>query len=144
MNEQQANEQQVDLEELDRAWQREAFQAAQKHLAEKGIMPHSVFDKESRFLAPLCAVWKFKAQDGKKYWVITGRLPADAIEVSGAANARDALRAFSLRWQLKAEQIIQTGITDQTQADYVNLLVNRAQGLYEVYEKDHLWANEPV
>ena len=47
------------------AWQRECFQNAQKHLAEKGIMPKTVNDKESRYLAPFFAIWKIKSENGK-------------------------------------------------------------------------------
>lgn len=54
------------------AWQRECFQNAQKYLAEKGIMPKSVVDKDSRFLAPLCAMWKFKAQMAKRTGLLLG------------------------------------------------------------------------
>ncbi|MGS0535817.1 DUF4826 family protein [Pseudoalteromonas sp. SaAl2] len=124
-------------------WQRECFQNAQKHLAEKGVMPQSLIEKESRFIAPLCALWKFKAQDKKKYWVITGRLPTDHAHESAAENPRDALRYFSLQWQLKADQIMQSGAVDKTKVDFANLLINRAHGIYEMYEKDHLWTNEP-
>nr|WP_149982570.1 DUF4826 family protein [Pseudoalteromonas rhizosphaerae] len=124
------------------AWQRECFQNAQKHLAEKGVMPKTLLEKESRFIAPLCALWKFKGQDGKSYWVITGRLPTDHALASVAENARDALRYFSLHWQLKADQIMQTGGHDKTQVDFANLLINRAHGIYEIYEKEQLWANE--
>ena len=124
-------------------WQRECFQRAQKHLAEKGVMPKSLIEKDSRFIAPLCALWKFKSQDGKSYWVITGRLPTDHAVSSVAENARDALRYFSLQWQLKADQIMQSGgARDKTQVDFANLLVNRAHGLYEMYEKEELWLNE--
>ncbi len=130
-------------EQYTQQWQRECFQNAQKHLAEKGIIPHTVVEKDSRYLAPLCAVWKLKAQDGKTYWVITGRLPTDHVEVTAASNAREALRYFSLQWQLKADQIVNAGIRDKTQLDFANLLIRRAHGLYEVYEKDELWVNEP-
>ena len=51
------------------AWQRGCFQTAQKYLAEKGIMPKSVVEQDSRFLAPICAMWKFKAQNGKTYCI---------------------------------------------------------------------------
>lgn len=125
------------------AWQRECFQNAQKYLAEKGIMPKTVVDKDSRFLAPLCAMWKFKAQNGKTYWVVTGRLPTDHAEVSAAKDAREAMRYFSLQWQLKADQIINAGVRDKTEADFANLLINRAHGLYEMHENEQLWANEP-
>lgn len=125
-------------------WQRDTFENSQKHLASKGIIPQSVFDKESRYLAPFFAVWKIKSQNGKSYWVISGRLPTDHVEVTAAATARDAIRHFSLLWQLKADEIVQSGIKEQTQLDFANLLVNRAHGLYEFYEKDELWTNEPA
>jgi len=125
------------------AWQRGCFQTAQKYLAEKGIMPKSVVEQDSRFLAPICAMWKFKAQNGKTYWVVTGQLPTDHAEVGAASDARDAMRYFSLQWQLKADQIMSTGGRDKTQADFANLLVKRAHGLYELYDNDKLWAYEP-
>ncbi|MBE0364187.1 hypothetical protein PULV_a1767 [Pseudoalteromonas ulvae UL12] len=125
-------------------WQRDTFENSQKHLASKGIIPQSVFDKESRYLAPFFAVWKIKSQNGKSYWVISGRLPTDHVEASVAATARDAIRHFSFQWQLKADEIVQSGIKEQTQLDFANLLVNRAHGLYEFFEKDELWTNEPA
>ena len=125
------------------AWQRGCFQTVQKYLAEKGIMPKSVVEQDSRFLAPICAMWKFKAQNGKTYWVVTGQLPTDHAEVGAASDARDAMRYFSLQWQLKADQIMSAGARDKTQADFANLLVKRAHGLYELYDNDKLWAHEP-
>jgi hypothetical protein len=135
-------ERQVEVEKNRALWQRECFQRAQKHLAEKGIMPQSVIEKESRFLAPICAMWKIKAQNGKTYWVITGKLPTDHAQASMAATARDAIRYFSLQWQLKADQIMQVGAKDNTQIDFANLLIKRAHGLYEIYENETLWSNE--
>ncbi|WP_404340259.1 DUF4826 family protein [Pseudoalteromonas mariniglutinosa] len=125
-------------------WQRECFQNAQKHLAEKGVMPKTVIEKESRFIAPLVAIWKFKAENGRSYWVITGRLPSDHAEAGAAENARDALRYFSLQWQLKADQLMNSGTVDKTKADFANLLINRAHGIYELYEKEDMWRNEPA
>ena len=136
-------EQQAEADKQSVLWQRECFQTAQKHLAEKGVMPKSLIEKESRFIAPLVALWKFKAQDGKTYWVITGRLPTDFAPTTVAENARDVLRYFSLQWQLKADQIMHTGAADKTKVDFANLLINRAQGIYELYEKEEMWVNEP-
>ncbi|OHU86970.1 MULTISPECIES: DUF4826 family protein [Pseudoalteromonas] len=140
MSEQQLTPQQI--EELEREWQRECFQNAQKHLAEKGIIPSTVFDNESRFLAPLCAIWKMKAQNGKNYWVITGRLPTDHMEASAAKTAREAIKYFSYRWQLKADDILATSKHDETQVKFANLLVNSAHGIYEIADREQLWANE--
>lgn len=123
------------------AFQRKCFQDAQKHLAEKGAMPKTVVEKDSRFLAPLCALWKFKTQNGKTYWVITGNLPTDHAEVSAASTPRQAIHYFSLQWQMKAEQLLQSQPSDE-QKQFAQLLVNRAHGLYELAENDKLWVNE--
>lgn len=120
-------------------WVRSQFQKANLHLAEKGVVMDSVAVQDSRYLPPYVAVWKINALDKQSYWVICGELPTDHIEFRAAQNARDALRAFSFRWQLKAQQLIDAGIQEQTAADYVNLLVNRAQSLYQLFESEKLW-----
>ncbi|NHH89584.1 DUF4826 family protein [Pseudoalteromonas sp. MB47] len=137
-------EEQAEAQKQSVIWQRECFENAQKHLAEKGVIPQTVVEKESRFIAPLVAIWKFKAQNGKSYWVITGRLPTDHAEASAANNAREVLRYFSMQWQMKADQLMQSGAVDKTKADFANLLINRAHGLYELFEKEEMWQNEPT
>lgn len=39
-------------------WVREQFQKANKHLAENGVLFESVVIEDSRYLAPMVAVWK--------------------------------------------------------------------------------------
>lgn len=135
---------QAEIEAAHNQWTRETLDRANKHLAEKGILPKTILDKESRYLVPMCAIWKIKSQQGKTYWVVSGNLPTDHVEVTAASNARDALRYFSFQWQMKAEEIMSTGAREKAQVDFANLLVNRAQGLYELYNNEKLWASEPV
>lgn len=123
-------------------WQRQCIQTAQKHLADKGILPETIIEKECRYIEPIVALWKIKGQNGKRYWVITGNLPTDHLESSVAETPRDALRYFSFHWQMKAEEILSVKPVDKTQADFANLLINRAHGLYDLYSKDELWASE--
>lgn len=120
-------------------WVRSQFQKANLHLAEKGVVMDSVAVQDSRYLPPYVAVWKINALDKQSYWVICGDLPTDHIELKAAENARDALRAFSFRWQIKAQQLVDAGIEDQTATDYANLLVNRAQSLYQLFESEKVW-----
>lgn len=120
-------------------WVRSQFQKANLHLAEKGVVMDSVAVQDSRYLPPYIAVWKINALDKQSYWVISGDLPTDHIELKAAENARDALRAFSFRWQIKAQQLVDAGIKDQTAGDYANLLVNRAHSLYQLFESEKLW-----
>ena len=134
---------QAEIEAARNQWTRETLDRANKHLAEKGIIPKTILDKESRYLVPMCAIWKIKSQQGKTYWVVSGNLPTDHVEVTAATSARDALRYFSFQWQLKADEIVNNGRIEKAQADFANLLVARAQGLYELYNNEKLWTNEP-
>ncbi|MDG1123175.1 MAG: DUF4826 family protein [Glaciecola sp.] len=121
-------------------WVREQFQRANKHLAENGVLFDSVVVEESRYLAPYVAVWKIKSQQGKYFWVLSGDLPADYIPFDTAEDVRNALKHFSLSWQLKAENIISTNGIDETQQNYAKLLADRAISLYQLSEQQELWA----
>ena len=130
------------LEQMRVEWIREQFQKANRFMAEKGVIPSKVHDKESRYLAPYMAVWKMESKlpTKKTYWVMSGDLPSDMVDVSVAKTAREAVRHFSLTWQLKAENLIRSGATrDDTQAKYANLLISRAQSLYQMQQDDKLW-----
>ena len=125
-------------------WVRAQFQKANLFLAEQGVVMDTVAVQDSRYLPPFVAIWKINSIERKSYWAITGDLPTDVMAFSGAANARDALRAFSLRWQMQAQQLMEAGVKDQTGADYVKLLINRAEQLYQLFEADDFWEQQPV
>ncbi|SEA42274.1 DUF4826 family protein [Alkalimonas amylolytica] len=120
-------------------WVRSQFQKANQYLASKGILPDQVVVTESRYLVPLVAVWRIKSQDRKEFWVLTGDLPTDHMALSGAKNAKEAIRAFSFQWQLKAQQILDTQQGDKTQLDFANLLISRAHGLYDLFDNETIW-----
>ncbi len=86
---------------------------------------------------PFLAVWKLTSLEGKKFWVLSGDLPTDHINFEVAANAREALRHFSLKWQLQSENLLQADIKEQK--DFAHLLIGRAEGLYKLCEDDSLW-----
>ncbi|MCT8125733.1 DUF4826 family protein [Alishewanella sp. BS5-314] len=139
----QSTQQPTEITEAQRAeWVRAQFQKANEYLATKGIIPDNVAVSESRYLPPLVAVWKLNTRDAKSFWVISGDLPTDHMPVSAAPNAREAIRAFALHWQLKAEQIAQAGFTDKTQVEFANLLVSRAEGLYDLFDNEPLWQGQ--
>ena len=135
---------QQQIEQARAEWVRAQFQKANEYLASKGIVPDNVAASESRYLPPYMAVWKLNTKDKQSYWVISGDLPTDHMALAAAPNARDAVRAFSMHWQLKAQQIIDAGITDKTQQDFANLLINRAHNLYDMFNEDQLWQAEAV
>lgn len=124
-------------EEQRQKWIREQYQVATKYLAEKGIVTKSVKAEESRYLVPLLALWKLTSLEGKKYWVLCGDLPSDHSAIGVAVNARDALRHFSLKWQVQAENLLRSGVDEQI--EFANLLVSRAEGLYDICEDESVW-----
>ena len=120
-------------------WVREQFQRANKHLAENGVLFDSVVTEASRYLAPFVAVWKIKSIDKKYYWVISGDVPCDFIPFENEQTARAAIRHFSMMWQLKAENIRQSGTLDKVQLDFASLLITKAEDLYKVQDNENMW-----
>lgn len=132
-------EQQMTAEQQ-KEWVREQYQVATKYLAEQGLVTESVVVEESRYLVPLLALWKLKALDSNYYWVICGDVPSDFSKFDAAPNAREAVRHFSYKWQLQAENLLRAG--DKEQEEFAQLLVGRAEGLYKMYEQENLWGGQ--
>ncbi|MEC4725404.1 DUF4826 family protein [Shewanella sp. D64] len=129
-------------EALRQQWIKEHFQKANRFLAEKGVIPSKVIADESRYLAPYVAVWKMESKQPTKqtFWVMSGDLPSDYVDVKVAGTAREALRHFSMMWQMQAENLFKSGATkDPTQAKFAQLLVSRAESLYQIQGDDKLW-----
>ncbi|MCW8833024.1 MAG: DUF4826 family protein [Colwellia sp.] len=118
-------------------WVREQYQVATKYLATQGLVTDSVVVEESLYLVPYFSVWKLKVLDGSYFWVICGDLPSDHNVIDAAPNAREAVRHFSFKWQMQAENLLKTG--DKEQEDFAKLLIGRAEGLYDMYQKEELW-----
>ena len=67
------SDQQVQSNPEQAAWVREQFQKANGYLVEKGILTDQVLVKESRYLMPHVALWKFTERGTtEKVWAITG------------------------------------------------------------------------
>ncbi|MDN3651431.1 DUF4826 family protein [Thalassotalea ponticola] len=124
-------------------WVREQYQKATKYLAEKGIVTESVAPESSRYLPPIVSVWKLRTINQDKVWVISGDVPCDHIHADSESNVRDALRNFSMKWQMQAEAIRQSA-KDKSQLAFAAYLVSRAEGLYQLFENDKFWTETTV
>jgi hypothetical protein len=118
-------------------WLKDKYQVATKFLADKGLVTVSVSDADSRYIIPLFSVWKLNLIDKSSVWVIAGDLPTDYIETTAAKDAREAVRHFSYKWQLQADQLLQAGIVEQQ--EFANILISRAENLYKIFTKDEIW-----
>jgi len=126
--------------EQQQQWVREQYQVATKYLATQGLVTDSVIVEKSRYLVPIMSVWKLKALDGSYLWVICGDLPSDHNAFNVAPNAREAVRHFSFKWQMQAENLLKTG--DKEQEKFAQLLIGKAEGLYDMYQQENLWVIE--
>jgi len=124
-------------QEQQQAWIREQYLKATKYLANKGLVTESVADTESRYLVPLMAVWKINLLDKTKVWVISGDLPTDHLVLEEKESARNVIRHFSFKWQIQADTLLHSD--DKEKVTYGELLVNKAEGLYQLFAKEDLW-----
>ncbi|MCL4410172.1 MAG: DUF4826 family protein [Firmicutes bacterium] len=124
-------------------WVREHFQKANGYLVEKGLLTDKVLTKECRYLIPHLAIWKFTLRGSTdKVWAINGVCPSDYVDAGVAETARDALRHFSLRWQLRADNILNDANADETQQKFAQLLINHAEACYDIVEREDLWVDQ--
>jgi hypothetical protein len=124
--------------EEQKAWVRQQYQAATKYLSEKGMITESVSDKDSRYLVPFVAVWKLNLINKSSVWVICGDVPTDHVGIDAGKDVRSVMRHFSLKWQMQANKILNDENTKQK--DFANLLIGRAEGLYDMCENEEIWA----
>lgn len=118
-------------------WLRDKYQVATKFLADKGMVTTSVSDADSRYIIPLMSIWKLNLIDKSSVWVIAGDLPTDYIEENVAKDAREAVRHFSYKWQMQADQLLQAPSNEQQ--EFANILIHRAESLYNIFTKDEIW-----
>lgn len=128
----------IDSQEKLSEWVRKQFQRANKYLSEHGVLFDTVVAEESRYLAPLVAVWKIKSLDKQFYWVICGELPTDFVAFDNAPTARQALKHFSLKWQLKAENLLMNE-KETIQQDVARKLIDSAEKIYQLQADEKLW-----
>lgn len=133
MNEEQRNQ-----------WVREKFQAANAFLAQNGLVTERVITQESRYIAPVVALWKFSLQGmSDKVWAVSGELPTDYIDAKVAATPREALRYFCYRWQKKADSILHADTPpDAQQKSIAEEFIKNAERIYPLTEQQELWQEE--
>ncbi|MCY7293985.1 DUF4826 family protein [Alteromonas sp. a30] len=123
-------------------WFNQQSQKATSYLAQKGVVVETVFNEECTYVAPLFAIFKIRDKERKKYWVIAGDLPTDFATDNVAKDAKNAIRHFSLQWQMRAENMIRVGIKDTVQRDFAQMLVTKAEAIYPFVESEALWKKQ--
>jgi len=132
-------------------WLKEQMEVMSRHVYTSGLIsteatglcvwsvPHLVF---------LGKIWA-KDDDSMKYWVLSGLdLPTDHIEEGLATTPREAVRHFSMKWQLqsaKVSELGEEGDGSATGTDWRKIagsLQSNAEALYTLVGRDELWDAE--
>lgn len=138
-----------EAQEQIKRWHQEEFVKVQKFCVSKGVQAKSIDQTKTKCLPPIVGAWYVNtANKGEDFWVLTGDLPTDLAPAKVAPDAREALRYFSMNWQLKAANIEDaiaegkiTGENKETQIKFIQELVSKAEGLYQLHGDEKLWAN---
>lgn len=80
-------------------------------------------------------------------WTISGeRVITDYIAGNMAATPKDAARHFALKWQMDADRLLAvgkskgpTGEAQSQMSSYTNKLIQDAESLYDLTERDEVW-----
>jgi hypothetical protein len=122
-------------------WSRKQYAEVQRYCSKNQFQIKQIVQPESRLLPPLLAVWKVELNDVdvKAIWVIGGEVPTDHVALTAAQTAREAMKHFSMSWQLKATQIEAESEGNKSKMQYVHTLIRSAEGVYELASKDELW-----
>ncbi len=149
MNSDQIQADPVDLndEEQFRRWSQNQYTRLVKYCDKHAIPVARVQQRKSRVLPPLVAIWnvKLNTKPASEKWVITGEVSSDHIPGEVASTAREALRHFSLSWQMKAATLERNMsqahlLPDpEQQSRVINNLIQDAEKIYELYDANQLW-----
>ncbi len=131
-------------------WSQTEYVRISKYCSSKGYQIKSVEQKRCRILPPILGLWYIKTTEKNlDLWVISGDFPTDIANAGVAKTAREALRYFSMTWQVQAarlEEGVAAGkidmVDEQTQTKFANELISRAENLYDLQADDKLWLNE--
>ena len=134
-------------EKMFKEWSQKEYVKISKFCNTKGYQVSGIDQTKCQSLPPVLGLWYVKTQDKKiDLWCIAGEFPTDLASSKVAENAREALRYFSMSWQLQAAKL-EDGIAEgkialqdkETQEKFIKELTTRAESLYDLHANDDLW-----
>ena len=127
-------------------WFAEQREHIQAYLVQERIPLKSMRKQPSWFLAPYVSLWQVRNTANQLLWVITGDLPADYLAGWEASTPREAMQAFSSRWERIAKSMMRGKLHPQFHIgrveDSTNLgefLLKRAEILAKWSADDSVW-----
>jgi hypothetical protein len=126
-------------EQTNEDWIRKQLDSAVEQLIDLGAVSDRVAEARPVWSLPgKIVLGQIRDSDDPKSfkWFVSGDVRTDFIDGNIAAAPRDALRHFSLKWQLDVGRY-----TDPAAADR---LIGHAEELYDMVEEDRLWVEADI
>ncbi len=121
-----------------KAWVRSQMDAAVKLFEEQGVFDDALMESKPAWAFPeQLVVGKARAFNTPQSfrWFVCGEVGFDHVDDQVAANPREALRHFAMKWQVDASRLTNTQDAEQRQK-----LISNAEFLYELSDDDRLWS----
>ena len=131
------------------SWIRSTLDKAVRDISDLGVIPDELIEARHVWSLPgkvMIGQVRQANEPAIFVWFISGDLPTDHIGPSAAATAREAMRNFSIKWQLDAERYKDPATRKAHGLDesrdwglMTKKLVTKAEELYAMAEDDKLW-----
>lgn len=124
----------MSVDDETRAWMKELVSQAVQGTGERKLFDEELIEAKAEWALPnRLLVGKVREQMNPRtfLWFVCGEIPLDYIPGENATTPREALRYFSMKWQLKAENA-----ADEEQT---NELVEHAEAIYALAEDERFW-----
>ncbi|NVJ51928.1 MAG: DUF4826 family protein [Gammaproteobacteria bacterium] len=125
-------------------WQSQQLMRAMAYCQKHGWQVILIDEQQSRELDSVMSLFQLTITQQaitKRIWLITGELPTVSLPFKAAANAREALVAFSRHYLFLARQIKQSNeFNDEAEAKRrMKANVKAAADLLVLYHESELW-----
>lgn len=139
----------TDKEQL-KAWYKPLLDAVVQEMLKRNAVVGTAVEAAPIWVFPdkilIAKVWGM-GEKRRFIWVISGDgVVTDHIPGKMATTPKDVARHFSLKWQMDADrfralgtQKVQLKISKVHLESYVNKLIQSAETLYELTERDDIW-----
>ena len=122
------------MDDATKDWMRSLIDVAVRGASDAGITNEALVETRAAWALPnRLLVGQLREQTNVRsfFWFIAGEVPLDFIPSANAESPRDALRHFSMKWQLEAERL-----DDETEKAE---LIDLAESIYELAEDERFW-----
>jgi len=144
----------VDHEAL-KSWYTKLLHSVTNEMIKIGAVPGAAAEARPIWVSPfkilIAKVWE-ATQKSKFIWTISGdAVITDHIPGNLATTPKEVARHFSLKWQMDADKLVELAKNrnpvENTEANmeaYTNKLIQYAESLYEMSERDDVWGVRPM